>query len=416
MPTHCRAQRTAHLAWLTVAALAVGLPAPARAQQDGEQPTMQELLDRLAEVEAWMDASAAGEDEDLGLGLTVGTRDLGGTIQIFGSTEFGYEDPVASNRGHAGFAIGSVDFVTSLRFGDHWRTFSETVIDGGSNDSISFSQERLWASWIASDALYVKMGTEHSPISRWNQLYHHGHWLEPTIQRPMMVAFEGGQGILPMHRTGITVGGARNLEAGRLEYFTSVANGRGETPRDKQRTEDADDQKSVDAGLAFEPAGGGLRFGVAMVYDTIPVDPASADPLRSRPMREWITTAHVAWDPGPVDVLAEYACINHEARFDGSEYDSDAGYVQLSVPMGTWTPYTRFDYRDMAEGDPFYGDMMLGRNFDRWSQSVGVRWDTHENVAVKTEVSYGQDDMDDGMGGIATENVWWAGVQVSWWL
>ena len=149
-----------------------------------------ELEERLAEIEEAQDELYLEEDD--GLGMHVQYADVGATFQVFGDVGFDYLNPEPADEGHTSFFLGSVDFMINMSFGDHWRALSETVIDGKSDDDIELSQERLWGAWIPEDWFYVKFGTEHSPISRWNQLYHHGHWLETTIARPIAARFEGG--------------------------------------------------------------------------------------------------------------------------------------------------------------------------------------------------------------------------------
>ena len=266
-------------------------------------------------------------------------------------------------------------------------------------------------SYVASDQLYIKAGTEHSSIVRWNQLYHHGRWLEPTAARPIMAQFEGGSGILPLHRTGVTLGGSLHTDGARYEYFGTISNGRGTMPNNKQRTSDADASKAIDLGLAVEPAcAPGLRIGAAFVSDRIPVDPTSASALRMRSINETIATGHIEYRTGRTTVTAEYAQIQHDVNADGSNFDSETGYLQIMHACDSWSPYTRYDYRRMAAGDPFYNPAM--RDGDRWLQYLGVRWDAHANVSVKFEVGAGKADL----GGISDQDVFEGQVQLSWWL
>ena len=371
----------------------------------------QELEARLAEIEA-VDAL---EEEDFGTGLELIYGDVHATFQIFSDVGAAYSNPEPADRGHTSFAFGSVDFFINANFGDHFRVLSETVIDGRTDDDIDLSQERLWGAWIPEDWFYAKLGVEHSPISRWNRLYHHGAWLQTTIARPLLVSFEGGQGILPLHRTGLEVGGNWFTDGGRWDYFATVSNGRGEQPTDKQRTEDIDDHKAIDVGLGFAPFGeSDWHFGVAFVCDTIPEDPASADPLRARTMREWIATANVDWTNGPFRALSEWAFIAHEARANGREFDSNAGYLQLEYRIDELTPYTRIDYRKMDQGDPFYAE--LDRDLDAWLLTGGVRWDLHPNMALKFALGYGRNETRRSSGSIDTRSLVACALQLAWYL
>ena len=366
---------------------------------------------------AELEAAQAAEDEDYGIGLEATYGDVGVTFQIFGDVGFAYENPEPPGQGNSAFFFGAVDFFINARFGENFLVLSETVVDGKPLDAVDLSQERLWLSWTPRDSFYAKIGTEHAPISRWNQLYHHGAWLETTIDRPIPVRFEGGSGILPLHRTGVTLGGSTHHDAGRFEYFATVSNGRGPTPDNKQRAGDANNSKAIDVGLAFEPAWeSSWRFGVAAVWDEIPPDPGSPDPQRAGSMAEWIGAANVEAREGPWRLLSEWFYIDHEVRSNDQHYSNNAGYVQLEYAVDGWTPYTRFGYRAMNTADPFYGaaNVTGNRNLDTWLQTVGVRRELTPNVALKIEAGYGRED--ESATSTDERSVAVAGFQLSWWL
>lgn len=412
-------------------ALAVCLALPATAQEPaqdiGQDEPQQDVEQRLRELER-KNAELEGRlavlepvddepyiEDDYNLGLQVQYGDVGATLQVYGEVGFEYANPEPPNQGHSSFFLGSLDFMLNMRFGDYWRALSETVIEGKTDDEVQFSQERLWGAWVPEDWFYVKFGTEHNPISRWNQLYHHGGWLETSINRPLLAAFEGGMGVLPMHRTGVMVGGTAFGDAGRYEYFATVSNGRGPEPTNKQRTDDVDDHKAIDVGIAFEPfAESDWRFGVAAVVDKIPQDTSSANPQRQQSMDETIYTAQVEWRNGPYFALGEFAYIDHEGQINNTDYDSNVSYLQLEYTRGDWTPYTRFDYRNMNESDPFYEG--YERGLDLWLATLGVRIDVATNVAVKFESAYGRGDHEGGSGDIDERSVLFFGVQLAWWL
>lgn len=408
---------------LLLAAVAFTLAAPFAAQDvqgDGQDERLdalerknQDLEARVAELEGTQDTGAVAEP--LGLGMEVHYADIGATFQIFGDVGASYENPAPPGEAHTSAFLGSVDFFVNMRLGDQWRVLSETVIESKSNDQISTSQERLWGAWVPADWFYAKFGTEHSGISRWNQLYHHGRWLETSIRRPLLASFEGSQGVLPLHRTGLTLGGTAHTDVGRFEYFGTVSNGRGELPSDKQRNADVDEQKAIDLGLAFEPFGeSDWRFGVAVTKDTIPPDPASADPARARSIGEWIYTGHVEWRNGSFYGLGEVALIDHEVKATSEDFSGNVSYVQAEYRFGDWTPYARFDHRNMDEGDPFYSP--LGRDLDVWYGTLGLRWDVGTNVAIKLESSAGREDFVRGSGSIGERGLVFVGLQLSWWL
>lgn len=402
-------QTTVRLAWPAVAAAsALGvLAAPLRCQDA-------DLARRLAELERTNAALAArvGELEDAAAaqhlirhddddGLVARYRDVVATFQVFADVGARFDDPEVPGRSNSTFDFGLIDFVVNAQLGDRFRFLSETVIDPESDGDISLSQERLWGMWTLDDALYAKLGTEHSPVSRWNQLYHHGRWLETTISRPIAVQFEGAGGILPLHRTGLELGGRLGGELGAVEYVAAVANGRG-IARTHRGAFDDNDSKRLELGLAFLPAAlPGLRVGGVLVHDDIPAASGAGNPLSTR---ELIGAAHVQLDAGGLDVIAEYFRVQHHRRATDSTSDHDAAYLQAAFRVGSWTPYARIDWLDLQGGDPFYA--ALG---DRWLQTVGVRVDVGD-VAFKWDVAFGQTDL----GVVDDEDLVIAQFQVSW--
>lgn len=374
-----------------------------------------DLVLRLSELESGNeiqddgaeDAEDYEDQDDGGNGLYFRAGDVDGTFLIFGDVGLSYENPEVG--GNSEFAMGALTILGNVNLGDNFRVLSETVIETN-----KIGQERLWGQYIVNDALYFKLGTEHSPIARWNYEFHHGAWLETTITRPIVDRFEGDGGILPMHRTGLETGGTLFTGGGSLQYFATLSNGRGTTPKDKQRDGDANDSKAIDVGLSYSPAGSPrMHFGGALTFDEIPADAASSHPDRSRDMTEWVATGNFSSGLGALFLRSEYAFILHEGRTTGRDYTHNAGFLQLELHGEQWTPYARAGYRNMQEGDPFYAP--LDRDLDEWRQTLGLRNDFHTNVALKFEVSYGRRDERSGTD-ISGEGVATAGIQLAWYF
>lgn len=269
--------------------------------------------------------------------------------------------------------------------------------------------------WTVSDALYLKLGTEHSPVTRWNQLYHHGAWLETSISRPLLASFEGGEGILQMHATGLELGGRLQSGLGGVEWFTAISNGHGlATPKNKQRTSDRNDSKKIDVGVAFLPSAvPDLRIGTAFSYDEIPPD-ATTTPVvvgRELSIRELLATAQLQYRKGPLDLIGEFAWIEHDVRATNMVFHHNSGYLQAALHFGEVTPYARMDYRTMQMGDPFY--MPLDRDLDIVRPVLGVRYDPSDTMAAKLEVEWSHEDQR-GTGGVADRDVVSVAFQVSW--
>jgi len=390
--------------------------APLRAQDAApppppRDPRVGDLEQRVADLEDLLFAGAA--EDPGGHGLTASYGDVRATFQVFGDVGWTYRNPAQANRGNDAFGFGFVDFFATAQIGDHFQVLSETALGAREGES-HFDQERLWGQWTVSDAFYAKLGVEHSPLARWNRRYHHGAWLEPTITRPLLAGWEGSaDGILPLHNTGLELGGSTSCGAGRIEWFAGVHNGRGYDPAEKQRFSDKDDEKAFTAGASFAPASGeGPRFGLAAQYDTIPANPASADPLLQETQRQLVGTVWIEDDLGPLTALLELGLIEDDPRAGGESFTHEAGYLQIGWPRGDWTPYARFDRRDMEQRDPFY--KQVDRDLDKWQQVLGVRYDFAANAAIKLEVGFGEREMRDGLGNIVDDDFFFGALQLAW--
>lgn len=376
---------------------------------------LEELRQRNEALEARVGAlEAEGQaEEDQGSGLIARYGDVTATFQVFGDVGANYRNPAEDALGNSNFYLGSVDFFANVQFGDRFRILSESVLDARGGERFGVDQERLWAMWTVSDLLYVKLGTEHSPVSRWNQLYHHGRWLETSVSRPLLGRFEGDDAILAMHTTGLEFGGREQTDLGGLDWFLSISNGRGLQPTNKQRSEDKNDGKKIDVGVAFSPnAVRDLRVGTAFTYDEIPPDPSVATPGRARGMREFVAAANTQYRLGPFDLLAEYVWIEHTARdvLAPATYHHNAAYAQVAWRAGQLTPFARMDYRNMERNDPFY--VPSGRDLDILRPIVGVRYDASDNIAAKLEFAWERQERP-GFG-LRDRDVLSVAFQVSW--
>ncbi|MGH7163364.1 MAG: hypothetical protein ACREID_07755, partial [Planctomycetota bacterium] len=382
-----------------------------------EPDRVQELEQRVKALEESREAlrqeveRTLADEEALGLGIVLRRGKVQASVQLFGDVGFSYANPTPVDRGNSAFFFGGVNAFAAAQVGDHFQVLSETVIktrEEAAQDRIIFDQERLWGSWTFSDRLYVKLGLEHGPISRWNRLYHHGRWLELTIERPMLARFETAGGFLPLHNAALEIGGRFHTALGRLEYIALVGNGRGKTAEDAHKISDRNDGKAFELSLGFAPSCvDGLIVGFNVRVDDIPPDPAV--PARARSIRELIGGGYVEYKSGRWDILAELVYVEDRDRTAGGEFGHHSGYLQIGYRMrDRWTGYTRIDYRRMDFGDPYFAP--LDRDLDRWELLYGVRVEITPNAAVKFEIGFGEEELDTQ----DNRRYFRAGFQLSW--
>jgi len=378
-----------------------------------------ELRERVVELESRETVDEVVDDlanEGLGLNIVLRKGNTRGTFQFFGDTGFGYADPTPDGRGNTSFFNGSVDLFFTAQVGDHFHALSETVFQtsvasGNGNDSSKWDQERLWGAWAFSDVLQIKLGLEHSPISLWNRLFHHGRWLELTISRPLLAQFESAYGILPMHEAGIEFLGDVPLGGGSLQYILFVSNGRGRRINQVQEFSDQNNEKAFTFGAGYRFNTTETIF-VGLFGRTDQIPPDSDEPTRTGSVREWIVSFQFLYRSDRFDILSEVAYIHDDDRTVDQTFESWTGYFQLGYHLSDeWTPYVRFDFRQMAYGDPYYA--VAGRDLDALEIVIGTRWNFLPNAALKFEVGFGEQEEEDSGGGTSDEGYIRVGVQLA---
>jgi hypothetical protein len=371
----------------------------------------QSLAERVGELERH-DETQEAEASESGGGLTAHWGDLQLTLQLFGDYGFSYENPRSDGTAPASFQFGSVDFFFCGKIGESFRMLSETLIEA-EQDAVTLDEERLYGAYDFNDALYAKLGLEHLPTCRWNRIYHHGKWLQLTIERPFMARFEDDGGILAAHYSGLELGGRQHTGAGMVEYAAIVSNGRGPVPTDRQRGADNHDSKAVDVELAWSPSWlEGLTVGANARDDLIPPNPG--DPARARSEHEFEEGFFGQFERGPFSAIAEAAFLQHDDRTSNKTFNHRTHYVQVGWRHGEWTPYARADWRLMAHGDPYYAPS--GLDTDEWEATLGIRWDFVSQAAIKFEGRYGGVENDLSGGATRRVHVTTLAMQLSWYF
>jgi len=408
------------LLFLAIAALARAEDDPERMDAlEKENRDLRDRVDRLEGAKGGNDKETLAREideaqEGLGLNMVVQRGKVWGIFQLFGDTGFNYLSPSLPNRGNSYFFDGSADLFFTARVGDHFQVVSETVFItgiGSTTDTSKWDQERLWGAWQFSDAFQLKLGIEHGPISRWNNLYHHGRWLELTVTRPYIARFEGDGGIVPMHEAGLEARGAFHAGNGRLTYVLFLSNGRGPQVTQVEEFSDHNDSKAITAGLGYEPLGTNPLWVAAFVrLDEIPPDPAN--PARIHSIGQIITTLQVDYRGDRIQVLSEAAWITDDDRTSSMDFNHFTGYFQIGYSLNDdWTPYFRFDIRTMDQGDPYFSP--VNRDLDVWEIVTGVRFDFIENAALKLEIGFGDTEQRDAGGAVSKTGYIRVGLQLS---
>jgi len=293
----------------------------------------------------------------------------------FGDVNYYNTEDEAGDK-ESGFRNGQfvLHFVSQLS--TRFSVFSELSLTARSNE-YKIEVERLIVKYDYNDYFKLGIGRFHTAISWWNTAYHHGAWLQTTIDRPLAVRF--GSQLLPIHFVGAIVEGAIPSGGVGLSYIAGVGNGRGENIARGGDAGDINDNRALNARVFAKPdALYGLEVGVSYYRDTITQEMSEQD------FDEWIGSAFLVYDRENPQVIAEYFHIEHEGVSTGEVSKSDAYYIQVAYRLPWWKgrlmPYTRFESTDIAENE-----QVFTKEFDLERYLLGVRIDVSSYVAVKAE-------------------------------
>jgi hypothetical protein len=299
----------------------------------------------------------------------------------FGNVDFASQKRTEGPRGftegqfvlHLASALSPrVNFFGELSFSPRADAGSGSPAATGYNAEV----ERAIIRFDQSDRLKVSFGRYHTPINWWNTAYHHGAWLQTTISRPEMTQFGGV--FIPVHFVGALAEGTIPAAGWNINYQAGVGNGRGAVI---SRGGDAGDNNARPAyvlNLFTKPDRAfGLQAGGSLYLDR--VSPAGRPEIAER-----IAAAHLVWQRGDAEIIAETAQVRHERVGGGPGFDSIAAYFQAAyrLPMlnKVWKPYFRFEHIGIDESDEIFASVP-----DLDGSTVGVRYDLSTYAAVKTE-------------------------------
>jgi hypothetical protein len=285
--------------------------------------------------------------------------------------------------GPRGFALGQFVLHMTSELSPRVTFFGElsftarTDAGTGSPPATGFNTEveRLILRFDHSDQLKISFGRYHTPVNYWNTAYHHGAWLQTTINRPEMVQF-GGR-FLPVHFVGALVEGSVPAGGWNLGYKAGIGNGRSTVISRGGDAGDVNSHRSTLANLVSKPDFlYGLEFGSAAYFDRITIADGTL-------VSERIVGAHVAWQKEDPEVIAEFSGVRHEEPGAAPDW-SRAYYVQVAYRLAPgerrWKPYFRFEHIGIPSTDRVFAGIP-----ELDGSTIGMRYDASQLAAVKVE-------------------------------
>ncbi len=273
-----------------------------------------------------------------------------------------------------GFSVGNVVGHVSASLGGKFSFFGEVNLTTR-NNAFVVDVARAFLRYDYNDRFKISAGRYHAPVGYWNTAFHRGLWLQTTIFRPDIIKEEWFQ---PDHFVGVFAEGMLSPKAG-VGYIVGYGNGR-----------EADLGLACDEGcvshhramvvrlFARPPQVSGVEFGGAVYHDTIAVSGTPGFP-------ELITSAYVAITRETPEVLAEFSNVRHYDRTTGTDFNSQAFYVQVGYRLPEqpkWKPYGRFEKAIDPNLEPVIGPL------SNWKATAGVRYELTDFAALKVEYGH----------------------------
>lgn len=269
-------------------------------------------------------------------------------LNFFGDVsllKLSHEDP--------GFSIGPLGFQVAAHLAEGLVGRTEFAMEFEDGETV-VDVERAYIEHRTAHWMFAA-GRTHAELGYWNNAFHHGRWLQLTIDRPHVLHFEDDGGMLPIHHVGVTaVYGPKRGDPG-VEIGVGIGNGHGRVLEFVQTGGDNNLAKSVLLRVGAVGIGHpSLRFGVNVAVDSIAPEPIDVRPLApGTALLEVITGFYLALRAEHVIVFSETYNVLHHAN--ATSWQVTDGFLLAGYRVGKFIPFGQIEVR-RGDGatDPFY--------------------------------------------------------------
>lgn len=294
---------------------------------------------------------------------------------IHGFTDVTYLTGGNNTGRTSAFGLGQFDLYITSRISERLSFLGETVFeyDDAAGEFV-VDVERVIAQYALTDHLRLDAGKVHTPLGYWNNAYHHGLVMQPTIERPQVVQFEDDGGPLPVHTVGVQLSG-RDFSEAHLGFDVLLGNALGNRPSSDGRNEAA----SVTVALHSQITSA-LRVGVSAYRDELHAGSATprGDSLTA-PMTQTIGGGFLAFFAERAEAVVEGHQVANRSAGRTSSSPNWFAYAGVRVG-GRVVPYVMHEDVRLADNDPYFE----GDRFRR--EIVGVRFEHTARSVLKAEV------------------------------
>lgn len=277
------------------------------------------------------------------------------------------------------FAVGQFDLYVTSRLSDKTSFLSETVFEfDRETGEFVVDVERVIVTVAPSAHFRFAAGKHHTPIGFWNNAYHHGTAMQPTIARPGLFSFEDEGGMLPIHSVGVLAAG-RDLTDAHLGFDVLVANNVGGTSESDTRS-----GKALTL-AAHSQLTSALRVGGSFYSDRLSVGtPTLRGDTLGMAMTERIAGGFVVYQGSRLELIGEYQGMRNTPSAPSTA--GDAGLASGVVAyggyrLGSVVPYVLYDESRAPKNDVYLPSTA------RRTGMLGLRYESAPTVVFKLELS-----------------------------
>ena len=299
----------------------------------------------------------------------------GSSTQLKGFVDVDYRSRSADDAQRAGFSLGQFDLYLTSRLTDRIGFVGETVFEyEDATGEFVVDVERVIVQFAMSEHFRFQAGKMHTPIGYWNNAYHHGMAMQPTIERPTVVRFEDDGGSLPVHTVGAQLSG-RDLTPLHLGFDAMVGNGLGNhAAADSRNTAQA-----VTLGVHSQVTPN-LRIGASAYHDRLAA--GSDDKLGGTladPMTQLIAGGFVSYFGDRAELVLEGHQVSD--RTAGLTARSPGWFAYAGVRNRTpLVPYYVHDELRLSPADPYFAASKSRQD------ALGLRYEWAATAVSKLEL------------------------------
>jgi hypothetical protein len=315
-----------------------------------------------------------------------------GDVSLHGDTMKGGNTTGDTTTGDTSpFNLGQLDLFITSDISEKFKFLADILFEGGPDktygptavvqDRLNVDVERYLLHYSHNDYLNISVGREHASIGYYSTAYQHSTWLQTATGRPFLYEFEDRGGILPIHMLGVSASGQLPSGSLGLHYVAEVGNGRG--PRNSLGSQplpnEIDDERHTGFNVALfarPDALPGFQTGFSFYRDNLPT-------TTGQMIGETIVAAHAVLIRPKYEWLNEALLDRQTPRGTSSVFNTPGFYSQFSRQYGSYRPYFRYQYVNVANNEPVFPDVAL-----RHGPSAGLRYDATESVALKFQYDY----------------------------